>query len=85
MLGKIKMVNVYCALEKVVYRKYQQPTLRAVYFKNGEIVDEAADVVFLCGDGGRVKGHKVILATQYELLATVFNDQVTYLQLQYSS
>lgn len=53
--------------------------LHATYFENNEIVDKDADVIFLCGDGGRVKAHRIILATQYKLLTTAFIDQVKQL------
>lgn len=57
----------------------QQLPLHTMYFQNNEILDKDADVIFLCGDGGGVKAHRIILATQYKLLTTLFSDQVAQL------
>lgn len=50
--------------------------LHDAYIKNGTIVDNDADVIFLCGDGHQVKAHKVIMASSSKFFAKVFEDQV---------
>jgi len=46
------------------------------YFQEGTIVDQDTDVVFICGDGGRVKGHRIILASTSKFFSSVFAEQV---------
>jgi hypothetical protein len=46
------------------------------YFQSGIILDQETDVVFMCGDGGRVKGHRIILASSSKFFTDIFSDQV---------
>jgi hypothetical protein len=50
--------------------------LHTTYFSENGVLDKDADVIFQCEDGGRVKGHKLILASQSKFFTDLFRDQV---------
>lgn len=50
--------------------------LHDAYIKNGSIVENDTDVIFLCGDGHQLKAHKVIMASSSKFFAKIFEDQV---------
>ncbi|ODM95834.1 Zinc finger and BTB domain-containing protein 24 [Orchesella cincta] len=49
--------------------------LHDAYIKNGVVVDDDTDVIFICGDGHHVRAHRVIMASSSKFFAKLFEDQ----------
>ncbi|CAL8143094.1 unnamed protein product [Orchesella dallaii] len=49
--------------------------LHDTYIKNGTVLNDDTDVIFICGDGHQLRAHRVIMASSSKFFAKLFEDQ----------
>ncbi len=71
-------VLLFCFIVMRLRCRSRQLLFHSAFFDNNEILEKDADVLFMCGDGGCVRGHKLILAAQSTFFTDVLRDQVCF-------